>query len=627
MAETRVAARRLTSDLRVLVVSCSLAGGVHVGCSDVVVDGAPGDVASAPILEEGAETGAETANPASDYFSCDPSRSSASPPLRRLTQLQYKSSLHDLLATVLGSEMEAEGVLTEVADELSRLPEEIRVKLPQDLHGSYRRLDQTVQQTHVDAWLEVGEALSRRLTVEERLPLLLGACATGAASDAEARECIRAFIEEFGQLALRRPLTSAEVDFYFTFYEPSTVIDPAGVADVVTGLLSAPQFLYLVEHGEQALHDQGNTFALSAWELAQRLSYHFWNSMPDAQLRELARTGELLVDEVYAGEVERLWADVRTYDTVTGFFREWLKLEALPELHRNNLDAVFSSFAFENLPSEDLRAAMIDEVLELLNHHTWDVPSGLGQIFLTPYSFTKSGELAKIYGIEAWDGSSEPPELEGRPGILTRAAFLATGTANTRPIMKGVFIRTNVLCDEIPPPPGNVNAIPPELSPELTTREVVEALTEGPANAGCAGCHENFINPLGFATEGFDSLGRVRQEQRLFDGNGVSLGSKAVDTRTIPQVIIGDQTEVSGATELMHAIASSGKIEACFARHYFRFSFGRFENLDEDGCVLARMHQSLQGTGSVADMLREVALSEAFRSRTLIPSRPLEESP
>lgn len=597
-----------------------------MGCSNEVADVTPGVGSSGPTSGEGGAP-AETATHATGSFSCEPSRLGASPPLRRLTKVQYESSLRDLLATALGSEVEAQGVLTESADELSRLPEDIRVQLPEDRHGSYRRLDQTVQQTHVDAWLQVGESLGRSLTQQERLPSLLGACATGAASDADARECIRRFVENFGQLAFRRPLTSEEVDFYVSFYEPGAGIDPAGVADVVTGLVNAPQFLYLVEHGEQALDGHEDTFALSAWELAQRLSYHFWNSMPDARLRELARSGELLVDEVYEGEVERLWADARTHDTITRFFREWLKLEDLPELDRNVLDAVFSSFAVENLPSADLRAAMIDEVLELLNYYTWDVPSGLGQIFLTPYSFTKSDELARIYGIEAWDGSSAPPELEGRPGILTRAAFLATGTANTRPIMKGVFIRTNVLCDEIPPPPANANAIPPELSPDLTTREVVEALTEGPANAGCAGCHQNLINPLGFATEGFDSLGRARTEQRLFDSDGVSLGSKPVDTRAIPQVIIGDQTEVSGAAELMEAIASSGKLEACFARHYFRFSFGRFENLAEDGCVLEQMEKALLDTGSIADMLREVALSEAFRSRTLVPSSPTEDSP
>lgn len=639
MAETtvRIAARRSTFR-GVLALSCSLSAAGLLGCSSEVVDvaldvGASGPTSSegvaatAPNSGPGVEAPAETAPDASGSVGCEPSRLGASPAFRRLTKLQYESSLRDVMATALGSEALAQEVLTEIAEELSRLPEEIRVQLDEDPRGSYRRLDQTVQQTHVDAWLEVGESVGRSLTQKERLPSLLGACATSEVTDSEAQQCIRSFVENFGRLALRRPLTSDEVDFYVTFYEPSTGIDPVGVADIVTGLLNAPQFLYLVEHGELALAGSEDTFALSAWELAQRLSYHFWNSTPDARLRDLALSGELLVDEVYQAEVERLWADARTHDTLTRFFQEWLKLEALPELNRNNLDGVFSSFAAGRLPSADLREAMIDEVLELLNYHTWDVPSGLGAVFLTPYSFTKSEELAKSYGIEAWDGSSKPPELEGRPGILTRAAFLATGTANTRPIMKGVFIRENVLCDAIPPPLDNANAFPPELSPDLTTREVVEALTEGSANAGCATCHENLINPLGFATEGFDSLGRARTEQRLFDGDGVSMGSKAVDTRAIPQVNIGDQRVVSGAAELMDAIASSGKIEGCFARHYFRFTFGRFENLTEDACVLEQMRKSLVDTGSIADMLRKVALTEAFRSRTFIPNTSTEGSP
>ena len=92
--------------------------------------------------------------------------------------------------------------------------------------------------------------------------------------------------------------------------------------------------------------------------------------------------------------------------------------------------------------------------------------------------------------------------------------------------MKGVFLRTNILCDTIPPPPPGANAKPPELMPGMTTRESVEAITEMPGTV-CAGCHTLAINPLGFATEGFDALGRFRTAQRLFDAAGVETGTKA----------------------------------------------------------------------------------------------------
>ncbi len=572
--------------------------------SDAETDSTDGTMPSTPVTS----------------FSCEPESASDSPPLRRLTRIQYESTLRDLLRMALQDESEAQTVMEGLAAELSQLHDDTRIKVPEDLHGTYRRLDQTVQQTHVDNWFAIGERAGELLSESQRMNQLLGPCAESATNDEEASVCLEDFIAQFGRLALRRPLTDNEIDLYQSFYEPSTGIDPEGFADVVTGLLNAPQFLYVIEHGTQEVAEGSNTFRLSAHELASRLSYHFWNSMPDTELMALADSGELLEPNVYEEQVRRLWADERTHDTITHFFREWLKLEDLPELDGNNEATIYQNFAGEDLPSPELRQAMIDEVLDLLNYYTWQQPTGIHEIFLTPYSFAKSEELANLYGVPVWDGSGTPPELEGeRPGLLTRAAFLATGTANTRPIMKGVFIRTNILCDDIPPPPENANAIPPELSPELTTREVVEALTEGPDNPGCASCHENYINPLGFATENFDSLGRPREEQLLFDSEGAPIGSRPVDTRTVPQVILGDRSEVDGPAELMDAVVSSGKIEACFARHYFRFSFGRFEGVEKDGCVLEQMRSSLEETGSLADMLRSVALSDAFQRRTFTP--------
>ena len=551
-------------------------------------------------------------------FSCDPSQAGASPPLRRLTRLQYESTLRDLFSQALGDQEASSELMQELSGELEKLIGDERVKVPEDLHGSYRRLDQSVQQVHVDSWFEIGKRAGELLSSSDYIEGLLGSCsAEGEGSAAD--ECIDSFVERFGRLALRRPLSSEESDFYRTFYAPSTGIDPEGVADVVAGFLNAPGFLYQIEHGADPAAGVDVTFELSAYELASRLSYHFWNTMPDEELFALAESGDLLDEDTYQAQVERLWSDERTYETVSQFYLEWLKLEDVPELDRNNDTAVFQNFAGDELPSDELRQAMIDEAVDMLNYYTWQQPAGLEQVVLSSRSFARSSELASLYGVEPWDGVGEPPLIEHeRPGLLTRAAFLSTGSPNTRPIMKGVFIRTNILCDQVPPPPDNANAMPPELSEDSTTREVVEAVTE--SSAGCAYCHQRFINPLGFATEGFDSLGRAREEQVLFDEDGEVAGSKQVDTRSVPQVILDDPTEISGPGELMELIAQSGKLEACFARHYFRFTFGRFENVAADGCILEDMRTSLEETGSLADMLRDSALGEAFRRRTFVPS-------
>ncbi len=548
-------------------------------------------------------------------FSCDTEIAPKSPGMRRLTRRQYQNTLLDLFATALGDDVAASSVYDELSSTIARIPRDQRAILPQDLHGTFRRLDQSVQQAHVDYWYEVGVVAGRILSRNEHLEALVGSCATDgdALNDAE---CVTGFIRSFGSLALRRPPTDDEVAHYETFYAPSTGIDPLGFADVVSGLLNAPHFLYMVEHGDAEVEDQANTFDVEAYELASRLSYHFWGTMPDARLFELAASGALLEDVTYKAEVERLWGDVRTRATLREFFREWMKVEELPELDANNGAIVFQNFAGEDLPSAELRQAMMDEVVDLIDYYTWEQPGGIEQVFTTNHAFARSDELAALYGIPAWDGESAPPTFASeRPGVLTRALFLSTGTANTRPVKKGVFVRRNILCDKIPPPPENVMAMPPELSPEFSTRQVVEEITEG-AGTGCAGCHGNLINPLGFATESFDSLGRERSKQSLFDEAGLPSGTAPIDTSSIPQVVLGDMTPAEGPGDLMTMLIDSGKPAACAVRHYFRFTFGRWEGVVSDGCALEEMRLALEETGSLADMLRSVALTDAFRRRT-----------
>jgi hypothetical protein len=159
-----------------------------------------------------------------------------------------------------------------------------------------------------------------------------------------------------------------------------------------------------------------------------------------------------------------------------------------------------------------------------------------------------------------------------------------------------------------------VNAVAPRLRSDMTTREVVEELTEQPGSQ-CAGCHAGSINPLGFATEGFDALGRARSEQRLFSAQGEPAGSRPIDTASVPRVMAGDERRSAGPGDLMALMLESGKLEACLARQYFRFTYGRFEDVRRDGCELERLRETLLAGGSVAQLLKQAALSPQFRWR------------
>lgn len=148
----------------------------------------------------------------------------------------------------------------------------------------------------------------------------------------------------------------------------------------------------------------------------------------------------------------------------------------------------------------------------------------------------------------------------------------------------------------------------------MTTRQVVEELTEK-AGTVCVACHKTMINPLGFATEDFDALGRFRTSQKLYDPQGNATGSKPVDTTSVPRILPDDTSESQAPGDLASLIVKSGKANVCLARNYFRFTFARWEDVTRDACTLEDMTQRLENGGAVVDMLKQAALSEAFARR------------
>lgn len=591
--------------------------GLVAGCStDPSGDSSsPGSGASANSGGAG-QTGGNGSNANGGFpsFGCDPAARPPAASLRRLTMSQYRNTLADFVAFASGSATEAAAVLAELQRQLESLPADRREPTSEDLHGSYRRLDQSLQQLHVDSLYDLGVAAAAALTTPARLGNVVGACATDqdASNDAS---CLTEMIARLGARALRRPLDAAELSFYDSVYGADKTPNAAAYADVLGVLLNAPQMLYFVEHGSNEVSGKSGSYELSSYELASRLSYQLWQTAPDAELLAHAADGSLLDAQTYRAEVTRLLADARAEAALSEFFADFAKVEDLPALDAKNNDLVFKAFAGSQLPSAQLRKDMIDDVLGLFGYYTWQQPAGLAAIFQSELSFARSPELARLYGVPAWDGASAPPTFPAsqRPGLLTRALFLSTGSPNTRPIMKGVFIRRNILCDGIPPPPPGANATPPELQAGMTTRETVEELTQMQGTV-CAGCHATLINALGFATESFDALGRYRTEQRFFEADGTPAGSKPVTTSAVPHVT-GAETVASGPSELMQQIVSSGKVEACLSRNFFRYTFARWENAAVDGCALEGMRKSLENGGTLVDLVMAASLDGTFRQR------------
>lgn len=570
----------------------------------------PGDKAAANSGNGSSASGAH----AELSFSCNPDARAAKN-LQRLSRGEYENSLRDVLGSST-SVATRDSVMQSLKSSLEAYPSDAISKA-----APFSSMDQGVSQAHADALMTIGTAVGTALTSSPaRIGELLGSCAAST-SAAATGTCIDDFIARFGKRALRHELNQGERSFYREVYGSSSAsVDAAGLADLVTVMLNAPDFLYRVEYGAGAVAGNSALFQLTDYEIATRLSYQFWQTTPDDELLAAADRGELGTEDGYQAALDRVLADPRAGEGLERFTREWLAVDSLRSLDSLNGTAVFDTFVGEDKPSATLKEEMIQDLTDSIAYHALTEEGTLAEWLESPYSFAKSEALAAIYNTPTWDGKSVPPRFpQGeRSGLVTRAALLATGSANTRPIMKGVLIRERLLCDKLGAPPANAFGKLPDLSGEKTTRELVQAVTEDP-QSNCAGCHTTQINPLGFATEGFDSLGRVRTKQDLYDDQGKVIASKPIDTTSIPRVWINDKTPSSGPADLTSMLVDSGKVEACFAREWVRYAAAREESEATDGCELETVRSTLEEGQSIKEALKRYALLPQFRQR-LIPA-------
>jgi hypothetical protein len=540
----------------------------------------------------------EEVDPLSVGFECDQDRDPSITPLKRLSMTQYRNSLRDLLN--VGA---AAAVFDELSNELSQFP------IDGEEEASFKLMDGRVAQRHVDGYLALADAASQRIVMDgARLSALAGSCSAGTAVDAD---CLRAFIAEFGARALRRPLTSAELARYAELNEAGV---PAREVyrGVIFSLLMAPQFLYHFETEGEALAGRDDFIALDAHALAARLSYHFWQTMPDAELRAAADDGSLLADDGYRTQVERLFADPRTTATVQGFFGDWYKLDVFGGFATT---PAFETFAEGVSADRQLYDDAVDEIEALVQRFTFDSDGRYADLLSTDLNVTRSTALAELYGVTPWNGSGQPGSFAAgqRAGLLTRAGMLISSNHGTNPFRRGAFIRRDLMCIPVQPPanlpPGAL--VTPPFDPTASTRERFERKV---AAAECAGCHATFT-PYGMALEAYDGLGRLRSSERLIDDDGNQLGMAEVDT-SVQAEVDAKALQLNGPIELSGALAESDMVQECFARHYFRYTFRREEQVGDE-CALAGILERGGDMGSLRASLRDIALDPAFRRRVV----------
>jgi hypothetical protein len=389
-------------------------------------------------------------------------------------------------------------------------------------------------------------------------------------------------------------------------------------------LLMSPRFVNHLELEGTPVAGRQDLLALGPYEIAARLSYTFWQTLPDDALLAAAADGSIATDAGFAAALDRVFADARTKQTLWQFWNEWLHLETFTGFSSER-PAFMALSAGENLgvAGHDHYRDMVQEIRDLTELYTWTRPQGtLRDLLTSDLSVTRSADLAHLYGVPAWTGSGDYPRFSAgapRAGILQRAALLVSSLEQTNPFHRGAFVRRSILCDPLPQPdpntlpPGSLD--PPPVTATQTTRQRFAMKIAG--NNLCLSCHTQFAD-LGYILESFDALGRFRASEKVFDEQtGRQLADLPLDTTGVARVALTDATLVSGPADLNARIVASGKVDACLSGNYFRYALRREPGTDSrDACLQQQLATDLgKPDVGIAQVWKRLAADASFRQR------------
>jgi hypothetical protein len=488
--------------------------------------------------------------------------------VRRLTHSQYNNTVRDLLG--------------DYSRPAQRFP-------PEDFVDGFK--NQLGAQGMPPLLVETYSTAAEKLAANAfRIGDVNGVIPCKPASPAD-QQCRDQFIRAFGLRAFRRPLRDEEFQRYadvFTEQALSSGQFLEGARVVVEAMLQSPNFLFHLEAGPDG--------SSTDYDVASRLSYLLWNTMPDSALLEAAGKGALRTVEGREQAARRMLDNPLARQALDEFFDEWLRLDRV-------VNAVKQGRRYPEF-SPELAAAMAEETRRFLQHLVWDDRNFM-DAFSADYSFLTS-DLASLYQLPAPAGEFELvrfPADARRAGLLGHGSFLAStaGPTDTSPTARGIFVREQLLCQHVPPPPPGVNTTLPEPTEDKprTRRQLIVAHVENPT---CAACHR-LMDPIGFGLENFDAIGRWREKETVF----IVTDRDDEEPRREPKKVelaVEAQGEIAGLPnsafsepkQLGRILAESPVCQECIVRQMFRYAYGRRETAADEAAI-DQLFASFQNSG------------------------------
>ena len=496
-------------------------------------------------------------------------------PIRRMTSFEYDNTVYELL-----------GDTTHPA---ASFPKE-----EEALGFNNNAANLTVSDDLADKYMRAAEGISLRATTN------LGTL-TGCSTFDDA--CAAAFIDAFGKRAFRRPLDADERTGLQQVFQAgktqsasgdATADFTQGVQMVIEAALQSPEFLYRVEPVDPDA-EKDKVVALDSYEMASRLSYFLWASMPDENLFAAADADALTTKEAIATQARRMLADPRARNAVGQFHEQWLDYERIQGVTKDA--SLFPDW------SPAVGALMQEETRQFIEHTVFDDGGDLTTLLTASYTYANA-DLATFYGLPTDGLGADFAKVQFDPkqhaGLLTLGSLMAwyAHSNQTSPVLRGKLVREQFLCDTLNPPPNNFKA--PTVDPNATTRERFAQHSTDPA---CKGCH-GLMDGLGFGLENIDSVGRFRSTE-----NDVPIDSSG-------NIIESDvDGTFDGAVELAGKLASSNDVERCYATQWFRWTEGRGETI-EDNCSMDQIDQAFDKShGNIEELIVALTQTDAFLFR------------
>jgi hypothetical protein len=414
--------------------------------------------------------------------------------------------------------------------------------------------------------------------------------------------CAQQFIQQFGRRAFRRPLTTEEVARFTLLYTNRATLTATGTFDEATQLilrafLLSPSFLTRAEISETA---EGSSFVLNGYEVASRLSYILWGSMPDETLFSAASAGSLATSAGILAQAQRMMQDPRARAKVSDFHQTYAHMGLGTRWEDIARDpAVYPAFNSAMTP------LLSQETTRFFDYIVFDKGGSFHDLMTSPVGFVNA-TLAPLYGLDASKYGADLVAVNLDPavrsGVFTRLGFLTSYSVYNRPspILRGAFLQKEVLCTTIGAPPPDAQSTPLPAT-GTTNRERVTAQTSG---AVCASCHSTLINPTGFALEGFDAIGAYQPMEA------------GMPTNTSATVLIGpNAVPVNGAVDLMTKIANSPEAQQCYTQKLLQFAFDRALTA-QDTCTVQSLAANLTKPNyTVVSLITDLTQTQSFRYR------------